>query len=141
MEGISPSLKLALSLKYSLESGDSVRIAVREYLKKNSDELSLIVAAWMARKEQGRGVEEIYRIKNPYRRALLDCIEQGFRGEGILPTLKGLESEIIDACNEEIDRFASLLPLKALAPLLLLQFPALFLLFFAPLLSQLTHSL
>lgn len=141
MESISPSLKLALSLRFSIESGESVRQGIKTYLAYTDDEMSRIVAIWLSKKEQGQQATELaVKLKSPFRRTLLDCLERGLRGESILAQLSLLETEIIEANNDELERFTSLLPLKALVPLLLLQFPALFLLFLGPLLSQLTQS-
>ncbi len=142
MESLSPSLKLLLSMKLSLERGESLRQGLQVYLSADADELTVVVAQWLALREQGVATAKIKNsLKSQYRRVLLEVMDRGLRGEAILPILNTLEVEIIQACTEELERRTTILPMKALVPLLLLQFPALAILFLAPLFSELLKSI
>jgi hypothetical protein len=68
---------------------------------------------------------------------LREYISRGLRGEPILTALKEYQLELIAQIDFEIDRQSALLPIKALVPLLLFQFPALLILAFGPLLERL----
>jgi hypothetical protein len=146
MDGLNPALELLLSVKISMERGESVRQGLLRYLKEDSGhprqhrELRTLLSAWLMRHDQGLSTQILRdQLKSPYRRNLLDIIERGLRGEPVLNPLLNLEVEIIQACHEELERRLLLLPLKALIPLLFLQFPALAILFLSPLLSQLSQ--
>lgn len=142
MEDIAPPLQLALQLRMGLERGEPIRKLIKEYITNSTDELSNQVAQWIAMRDQGLSCSKIENlIKSPYRKALLYLIEKSLRGEGILTQLIQIEEEIKEACRDEIDKKIALMPIKALIPLLFLQFPALLILLFMPLLGQLTRSL
>jgi len=137
MEGISPTLKLAMAVRQSLECGESVRNAVREYLMKNQDNAGRELSAWLA--WQG-GDQNQRTVRSPQRKVLFDLISRGLGGESILSQLAQLEEELSESAKIELERFSAALPLKALIPLLLLQFPALLILLFGPLLRQMLES-
>lgn len=141
MEGLSPNLKLVMALRQGLESGDSVRSAVRSYLSKNQDETSRELSLWLAQIENPQKnspglLQSIQGIQHD----LFQLIFRGLRGESILPQLVLMEEEACEAAKIEIEAFSATLPIKALIPLLLLQFPALLLLLFGPLLRQMLAS-
>jgi hypothetical protein len=152
MDGLNPALRLLLTVKTSMERGESVRHGLMKALHRptqpstrsnthsNTDEFSNLVSAWFARHEQGISASTVRaKIKSPYRRNLLDLIERGLKGESILQPLRNLEIEMIQACHEELERRILMLPMKALIPLLFLQFPALAILFLCPFLSRLSQ--
>lgn len=143
MESLSPALSLLLNVKLSLERGESLRQGLQIYISRprfEKDELTQVVAQWLLLRDQGSSTQQLKKeIKSQYRRVLLEIIDRGLRGESILPILNVLEGEIIQACTEELERRTTLLPMQALIPLLLLQFPALAILFLAPLFGQLMH--
>jgi hypothetical protein len=148
MDGLNPALRLLLTVKTSMERGESVRQGLMKslhrpaqpYTHSNTDEFSALVSAWFARHEQGISASTVRaKIKSPYRRNLLDLIERGLKGEPILQPLRNLEIEMIQACHEELERRILMLPMKALIPLLFLQFPALAILFLCPFLSRLSQ--
>ena len=68
---------------------------------------------------------------------LRDLLVRGQSGEPILESLRELQLELIQQLEFEIDRQSALLPLKALIPLLLFQFPALLIMALGPLLASL----
>lgn len=137
MESISPTLKLAMTIRQGLECGESIRSAVRTYLIKNQDDVSRELSRWLAQQEN-RKTED--NSRSPQRRALFDLIFRGLQGDPILPQLILLEEELNEGARAELEMFSAALPLKALIPLLLLQFPALLILLFGPLLRQMLES-
>lgn len=141
MEGISPNLKLIMSLRQGLESGDSTRTAVRAYLAKNHDEASRELSIWLAQIENPQKSSPFHENKSINRREdLFQLIFRGLQGQSILPQLVLMEEESCESAKIEIEVFSAALPIKALFPLLLLQFPALLLLLFGPLLRQMLAS-
>jgi hypothetical protein len=141
MEGLNPTLGLILSVRYSIDRGDTVRLALRHYLRHHDDELSRLVAQLFSLKERSQDTAGFKAtVKSRYARAVLEVLERGFQGEAILQSLLLLEEEVRSSCQIELEEWSSLLPLKALIPLLLLQFPALLMLLFGPLLRQMIQS-
>lgn len=141
MEVLSPHLKLVMSLRQSLESGDSVRSAIRDYLSKNSDEVAKNMSVWLAQIEHSQNsFMKSDQSSNGIREDIFQLIFRGLQGQSILPQLILLEEELCEAAKLEIEALSTILPLKALIPLLLFQFPALLLLLFGPLLRQMLSS-
>lgn len=108
MEQLKKELYLISKLIFFLERGDSVRHA-QQSLFSPTDKIS----------------------KN-----LSTLIDKGIGGEPILGVLQELQLEYYSQLEFEIDREAAILPLKALVPLLVFQFPALMMLILGPFLSQ-----
>ena len=137
MEGLAPPLELLISVKSAIECGESVRVGILKYVSNNKSEFAQTVGRWLfALDQNGKHQELIKSIKSSYRQAVLRVLEQGLRGQSIMPILTELEKEINEACNREIEQFIALLPLKLLIPLLLFQFPAYLLLLLGPLLKN-----
>jgi hypothetical protein len=78
---------------------------------------------------------------SPYRRELISLVGLGLSGAPVVAKLRELEVEIRWACQDELDLFIARLPLRALLPVLLIQFPAFLILLFGPILSEFTRSL
>jgi hypothetical protein len=137
MEGIAPPLKLLLALRNGIEKGESVRMALQKYLAYEDDELSRLVATWVSRRDQGVSTQGLLlKTPSPFRQAVLMMMDRGLNGEGIYQHVIQLEEEVIEASANELATFLSVLPMKMLIPLLLLQFPAFLILLFGPLLAQ-----
>jgi hypothetical protein len=142
MENIAPPLRFLLVIKRNLEKGQSPRQGVLNYLKKEPDAFTEIVAKWYSLVQQGLSTAEIFKLcPSLHRRVLLQLVERGIKGESIYPALCQLENEICEACHEEIANKLARLPFLLLVPLLLMQFPAILLLLFGPLLQNFFHSL
>lgn len=88
----------------------------------------------------GTSVGIKFQCRSSYRREILHLVAQGVAGEPIHARLLELEEEIKRACDDEIERFVALLPVRALLPLLLIQFPAFLLLLFGPIIEEFTRS-
>ncbi|WII72732.1 hypothetical protein QJS83_02465 [Bdellovibrio sp. 22V] len=142
MEGLAPPLELLLSIKRSIEKGQSVKQGVLSYVKKNRGEFPAQVTQWLALLQQGQDPREcVQGISSLHRRTLLQILERGLRGESIYNVLLRLEEELIESCHEEITNKIAQLPFLLLIPLLLFQFPAFLMLLFGPLLKNFFHSL
>ena len=142
MEGVAPPLALLSCVKRSIEKGQSVKQGVLLYIKKGEGEFPSMVMRWMALLQQGQDTRAcIETLSSPHRRALLQVLERGLRGESIHGVLISLEEEMIEACKEEITNKLARLPFIMLIPLLLFQFPAFLMLLFGPLLQNFFHSL
>ena len=142
MEGMNPLLHLLIQTRLGLERGEALRTVLKEYVARFRTEMTPALMEWVTSLEQGRMPPlELKAWGTAHRRALLQTLQRGVRGESILPSLTALEQDVFAACEEELERRASLLPLQCLVPLLLFQFPALMLLILGPLLSQLLASL
>ncbi|WP_413585754.1 hypothetical protein [Bdellovibrio sp. HCB274] len=142
MEGVAPPLALLLCVKRALEKGQPVKSGVLNYLKRHQGDFSAVVAQWLALLQQGlltHGL--INEVSSPHRQVLLQVLERGMRGEAVYNVLVSLESEMIEACEDEISTKLARLPFLLLIPLLLFQFPAFLLLLFGPLLQNFFHSL
>ncbi len=142
MENIAPSLDLLLKTKRNLEKGQSVRVSIENYIKMSSSDFANVVSKWYVLQQRGLSTHDLMQtLDSQYRRALLHLLERSLRGESVYNQISALESEIIDACGEEISNKLARLPFLMLIPLLLMQFPAILLLLFGPLLQNFFHSL
>lgn len=141
MENLAPPLALLLSVKRALIQGLPVKFGVEEYIKNESSN-NFAVITWYNLIKMDRDLANVYKSeKTTSRRVTLQLIEKGLRGEAIYSSLCQLERELIDMSYAEINSFSQKLPFTTLIPLLLLQFPALLILLFGPLLQNLFHSL
>jgi hypothetical protein len=142
MENIAPPLEMLLAIRWSLEKGDSVRRAVLNYKEDISDsrwkeEISL----WWSLCESRSETRAFHsRQKSLYRRTVLQTLEQGLAGAAIYQQICQLEDEVRQACEDELEKHAALLSIRALIPLLFLQFPAFFLLLLGPLLARVLEA-
>lgn len=142
MECLAPPLEICVNLRLGLESGQSVmriikKIHMRERNEMSSD-LSIVLAAF----ERGELAKLPQKTNERlYRRALLELIESGLRGEPILVQIKELEMELLKACQADVEKYVASLPMRAMIPLMLIQFPAFLLLLLGPIVSQLIRGL
>jgi hypothetical protein len=118
-----------------LESGTSVRLAVKNYLLKHQNDFAADLVSWFenTQREQKRPSN----AKNPHRQALFDVLDLALQGGSVLPHLYELENEFKFACEQNLEDHLAKLPYKLMIPLLLFQFPAFLVLILGPLLSQL----
>ena len=141
MDYLAPPVSLLLCVKREMERGKAVRFGILAYLQCHQDEFSDQVRHWWSLHQQGLAPEAaLSQIPSLHRRALLQILGRGLRGESILNQLHQLEIELIEACQEDMQRFLQRLPFKLLLPLLFLQFPAFLMLLFGPLLQNFFHS-
>jgi hypothetical protein len=141
MESVAPPLALLLCVKRAIEKGQPVRVGILLYLKRFEGEFPEFLMRWMAYIQQGKDPQDILgTLTSMHRRILIQLLERGLRGEAIYPSLIQLESEIIEACQDELGTKLARLPFILLIPLLLFQFPAFLMLLFGPLLQNFFHS-
>lgn len=141
MEGLAPSLQLAIEMHSSLANGESIRSGIVRFAQDSSSnanrEFARTVRRFLIAWDQSQDWRSISRqVESPYRRALLELAAHGLGGQSIQSALIELQREIEVACDEEIKVHIDMLPLKMLLPLLLLQFPAFMMVLFGPLLSR-----
>lgn len=134
MEDISPTLLFLWEIKRTLEKGQSVQAGISAYLgkKQSSPYFAQVEQWWLSQtnKQVSFDKKGIYMT----RKYLLDILEAGLQGQPILETLKTYEQELIQSCEDEIQRHVAALPFILMLPLMGLIFPALMLLLIGPLL-------
>jgi hypothetical protein len=142
MENIAPPLEMLLSIRWSLEKGDSVRVSVINYIDEISDlKWKEEVTLWWSVCNARASTQAIHaRQKSLYRLTVLQILEQGLAGAPIYQQICQLEEETRLACEDEIEKYSALLSIRALIPLLFLQFPAFFLLLLGPLLATVLEA-
>ena len=138
---LAPPLKAVLEIRLLMENGISVPQAVRTYSQRNLDEpFAKELGLWLFAKETGKNYSG--NIFNSfYRKRLLDLLSHGLKGEPILSAIHDLEEDLIFIANEDIEQQLQKLPFINLIPLLLLEFPAFFLLLVGPLILDLLSVL
>lgn len=141
MENIAPPLILLWEVKRSLERGQSVRVGIANYLRRAKvNAFRNQIEIWWSMQNNSPMVSGKSYLNvglSLKRRYLLEILEVGLKGHGILPALNSLESELILSCEDEIQNHVSKLPLRALIPLMLFIFPSMMLLLLMPLLKLL----
>lgn len=140
-------LRLLMFLRISLVEGKSVKWAVEDFLKIEKGRDLLKFRKWLihrnlATSDGGINQNQNYKNENAFlwtaqEQALLYIIDRGLGGEPISNALRELETEMIENCRTDIERFASKLPVYLMAVLACLAFPALMLLMIGPLLTDL----
>lgn len=141
MDGLNPCLVLIGDVRRALESGESVRSALRLH-GSSGGELAGSCSRWLLLREKGGDTALVLKeLRSSQRRALFRLLERGLRGEPIAGPLKDLEREVLEACRADMERHLALLPFKLMFPLLLLIFPALLILLFGPLLAAFSAGL
>lgn len=142
MENLAPPLACALEMQHSIWNGEPARSGVARWLDAAEDDFARAMRrALFAWDQGGDWRAEAARMKSPHRRALCELAMRSLAGHPIQARLEELRAEIELACDLEIRRHVDLLPLRAMLPLLLLEFPAFLLLLFGPLLSRLLAEL
>jgi hypothetical protein len=140
MENISPTLRLALKISEVMDSGQSVKMGILDFLKTDFSDFSETVRAWLFQIEQNFSSQLVLNSTNPYQRVLLICLENGLKGAPIKNQLLEIQNEIQKNCELEIEELAASLPVKLLFPLLFLMFPAFMILILGPFISDLLGS-
>jgi hypothetical protein len=133
MEDLAPPLTLLLLVRNKIECGESIRTAIDLYTKTSNDDFRHDVRRWLIHLDAQQSVEAIIEgQQSPYRRALLRLLEKGLKGFPVFQLLKEVEAEILEASVLELQNKIAIMPIKMLAPLLLLQFPSYMILLIMP---------
>ncbi len=141
MENLSPSLKFILSIRYALESGRSLNLALKDYLANVRDEFSDFLVKWFHHFENGKQLDPSLHLTSPTQIVLVQLLEKGLAGIPIHPKLLEIENEVVGKCRLEMSDFTYKLSLRLLIPMLLLQFPSLLILFLGFLSAQISKGL
>lgn len=137
MEDLTPTLLLVLSVRESLERGDSVRTGIAEFIETDRGDLKILLLA----KSLESATQALRRPLKETERAVFAVLQRGLAGESILPNLRDLETELIEKSEDEMEEFTQKLGLRSLIPLLLLVFPGYLLLLLGPTFERLLISL
>ncbi len=128
-------------MKRSLFQGKSLRDALLLYISEEPKGFAASLAIWLNYFESNSlAVLPDLQLSSDYQKSLLVCFEAGMNGQPIQVQLEQLTQEVEAASLLEIDAHIASLPLKALLPVFLFQFPAFLLLIFGPVLSQLLNG-
>ncbi len=142
MEAVAPPLRLLQTVRYAMESGESLRSGLRSYLELRPDEFAPTVSAWLILIERGCCTGDLLqKIESPARAQLLRIFERGLQGESVLITLSAMDEEVQEQGIIEIETFLGQLPFRMLLPLLFFLFPAFLLLLLGPLLFRVLESM
>jgi len=142
METLAPPLRLIQTVRYTMESGESLRAGIHEYLRTPPDHFSMQVQTWLQLLERGCSTSEwLEQLESPVRRHLLLLFERGLRGESVLEALIAMDIEVQEQSMAEIEKFLGELSFRMLLPLLFFVFPAFLTLLLGPLLMNLLGSL
>lgn len=136
MEGLAPPLKLAMCVRWALESGETPFVGVQSFLKTSKDSFANEVSRWQIERQWGGARSKAWGNTSPYRQTLLELLEKAMEGKAIYSQLCELEEEILDASRQELNQAVEMLPLKMLVPMMVFQVPAFLFLLFGPLLER-----
>lgn len=134
MENLNPLLLFLMKLRREIDKGRGMASALKTLLQQE-DEWTRVVRDWMLRRETSPGAWTPPRGLSSHRRACLNLLERGLRGEPVLEVLSHLEAETLEACRHELDLKVAKLPFELMVPLLLFLLPSLLILLFMPFLS------
>lgn len=137
MESLSPSLKCLYSIKRCLAQGLSLFEALKQFVEQCDSPFSVSLMIWLNYFESNN-LENFpdQRWSSNYQPMLIESFRMGLTGCPIEERIDQLILEVEAAHRLEVDEFITLLPLKALMPVFLFQFPAFLLLIFGPVLSE-----
>lgn len=139
MEAVSPTLTLVLHLRESIESGQSLQAGLHQYIKSCDTSLGTHLRNWWIEKETGRAPD--LKEFNLYQKMTLNLIERSLRGEAVGAQLESLQTELLQACEMQVEEFVQTLPLRCLLPLMGLIFPAYLLILLGPLVENFLQTL
>lgn len=137
MEHLAPPYQFTLDLLYELESGGTVRSAVKKYTTHFQNEFCLMLRHWLRLQEFGELVIAEPTFKSSYQKAIWDLLMLSQQGVSLIVPVRELELELRFVCEEQLEQHLATLPYKLMIPLLFLQFPALMVILLGPLLAQL----
>jgi hypothetical protein len=135
MENLAPPLEWVMQIRSDLESGLSMLRSIHRGLEKRRDDFSAAVKRCLSDGEVA-SQQQFDREMSVYRQALLHLIRQGLAGQSVLPQLRELEKEIIDASELEMEKHFAVLPIRVMLIVLCFQFPGFLILLLSPLINE-----
>lgn len=140
MDDLTPAfIKILRELLFALESGDSLSVAVPRALAAGDGDTPVLLTEYWVQLRQNPKARPQGLTDNAYHQIACELLARAVAGQPVVTSLKHLLSEAESVARADLERHVSLLPFKALAPLLLFQFPAFLVLLMGPLLRQLKN--
>ncbi len=131
------TLKFIDSINNSLNEGMSVKNSLQIAVEDQNSKLSRFGKNFLELLESGRPAETIVKSLNkPENKALFIILGLGIKGRPVMEVLENFYLEVKASNELLIQNYHRKLPFKMLIPLMLFYFPALFLLFLGPFLSN-----
>ena len=141
MDYLAPPLNAVLQIELKIKNNSSVRSAIQYYIKNFPDcVFARQMSLWLLCIETGKPFTDSTLNRKSWRKALLDIIHRGLKGEPILHLLQEFEGELKEVALQDLEQQVQKLPFLSLIPLFLFQVPAFFLLLLAPLILELQSS-
>lgn len=138
MENLSPTWCTLSRIKYKIVSGHSVRTAVFESCRDQKSALDQYLLAWVHRLPCPAPEQNTL---TSYQKALVELLDQGFRGKPIYQATVDLEADVREALDSEIQEHVARLPYLSLFPMMFMIGPAFFILLLGPVLWSLILEL
>lgn len=131
------SLILVWDLRRAIEMNQSLQVGLKKFLNRDlKSKFAIQFKNWWesykAHKQPGENIKW-----NMHQRVLIQLIHKGINGVAIYENLVELDQQMINSCDEDIEKHISLLPLILQIPLLGLLFPAILMLLLIPALKLL----
>ena len=131
MEYLAPTLKLTMFVRFEIKQGVSLYDSLQNFCRAENGDLVRDLKIWLCKYGQGESQIEITKASE-YRKTLFHLFEDGLNGLSVYERLQQLEELMIEECKRNIQEMATLLPYKALLPLMFFMFPALLILLLTP---------
>jgi hypothetical protein len=136
---IPPVLSAVRTVAWLIGSGRSMNEALRLYLQSHEDPFASKIRDLHMALKTGHDIKSDF--SSPWQNAFWDLAVRGCNGQPVLEALRGLEDEVEQAAQAELNDHISTLPFKVMLPLLLFLFPAYLLVLIGPLMRDLSQSL
>lgn len=136
---IPSALILLWDLKRSIETQKSIQTGVNQFLKRKINDDFTKHFEISATLSESQFQQRAPHIKlNVYQKNLIVLAMKGLAGNGIYPQLIRFEKELLEICEDDIEKHTQMLPLKLQVPLLGLIFPALMMILLIPVVNMLS---
>lgn len=141
------SLILVWDLRRAIEMNQSLQVGLKKFNERHlKSKFAVQFKVWWTQyclcRAEGRmeAFPEVFQNKtwNIHQRLLLQLIQKGLVGIPIYENLIELDKQMINSCDEDIEKHVSLLPLILQIPLLGMLFPAILMLLLVPALKFLS---
>lgn len=130
------SLVLVWDLRRAIERNQSLHIGIKRFVERDLKcKFTLQFQNWWNHYRMNHPVPDLKWTM--HQRVLIQLIEKGLAGTPIYDYLIELDAQMINSCEDDIEKHISLLPLILQIPLLGLLFPAILMLLLVPALKLL----
>ena len=136
---IPTALVLLWDIKRAVETQRSIQTGIGHFIKRKINDDFTKHFEILATMSESEVHQRLPHLKlNIYQKNLIILAMKGLSGNGIYPQLIRFEKEIIEICEDDIEKHTQLLPLKLQVPLLGLIFPALMMILLIPVVNMLS---